>query len=241
MKNKIEKDVSKSLINVNEEDYQKLHLVLLFFMTINKENIRNKKYIYKQKKAKKQSVMMYKKFQKFFMEKMIVNSRRESILSASISEQEIEEAKSIPSINFEYSKVVQSAYHNKNVNLLKYDKSESNYNVSKELAKSAAEIKRGIHQESHKHNKMFLSLTRKLIKENSKNKSKSFQMKKQKKLEKNLQFMKDRQELKILENSWKTHTKYQKHCKHFNLGEILKVTETKSRTKSQSDFILQAQ
>ena len=241
----IEEDMYKSKIIVSEEDYQKLHLVLLFFMTIKKEKRKKMPLKRKSKHRKAKSIILYKKVQKYFLEKMITVSRRETCSTMTTSDQEIEHSKqsTLSNIGIDYNKVVQSAYYTKNPTSL-FDEqpevSSHKYNVSKELSKSAAEIKKGIHQESHKHNKLYLSLTRKLIKVNSKNKSKSILMKKELKLKKNLQFMKDRQELKILENSWKTHTKYQQNCKNYYLGEIMKVTEAKSQVKCQSDFILRA-
>ena len=244
----VNKNPNKSSKKINEEDYQKLHLVLLFFMAIKRERPK-KKGIWKSNLQKSEATesrqkIPYKKLQKYFFENVVVQSDEESTSSATFQEKDsVQSTPKEQEFVFDFNKVVQSAYFKQNdSSKLRSNRQilqQNKYDVAKELSKSAAEIKQGIHKESQKQNQLLRTWTKKLLRQ-TRSDSKECRLKKKLKLQKNLQFMKDRQELKILESSWKTHSRYQKTCGSYNLAEIMRVTEAKSKKSYQGEFILKA-
>lgn len=248
---KIQKESGNFSISISEEDYQKINLLFLFFITVNKQYSKTKRLKrLASKKLVKNRKIPYKRLQTYLLENIILQSDRESTSSSFIINEQDQKpsTKNYSKILLDLNRVVQSAYSKpqqaKSSKETPIDFFPNKLKASKELSKSAAEIKKGIHQESRRQNELYRNLTKKLLKEHTKQNCKFVRStkkeKKNQRLEKTIKFIKNRQELKILDNTWKTHTKFQKTCKSFYLGEIMKVTETKSIQDKKGEFILKA-
>lgn len=249
LSDQIQSKPSSSALKTTPEDHRKVHLVLVFFMTIQKRwKPSRRKVKCKRKRLRvKQDPMLELtcKWLKFFSQIVPVPLEKDFLLDPEQVDKTSQEefCGPFPEMMFGVEEVVQPAQQAADSDQrfgADGRGKQSQFNLSKELAKSADEIRQGIQQDFRHQNKVFLHLLKKLFKENCKTSSKNRQMKKQQKLEKNLSLLRERQELKILENVWETHSRYQQNCSNFNLSEILKVTETNSQKDQREDYILRA-
>ena len=231
------------------EDHRQIDLVLMFFITVQKRRQSSKKSTRRSRSRfgprRDSTLRLCCKWRKLF-ESAAPGKIESDFVSHAEKGRRPNQGKSrgaFPELLFEMDEVVQPAHRAAELDCKSKARErgkQGDFNLSKELAKSADEIKQGIQQDFRKQNKVYFHQLKKLFKENCKTSSKNRQKRKQQKLEKNLSLLRERQELKILENVWETHSRYQRNCSNFNMSEILKVTETNSQKEQREDYILRA-